>query len=86
MLKITGILIFYKLKNYLKKQKKNSNLKITYNAIQNYYYTKLKKKNIIYLLKSENYVKFMLDKKSGKNAWLNLFVKNWFYLKVNKWI
>jgi hypothetical protein len=85
MVKITNILIFYKLKIYIKKQIKKSYLRLVYSSIQSYYYTKLKGKNLIYLLKSENYIKFMLNQKSGKSAWLNFFLKKWFYLKVNEW-
>jgi hypothetical protein len=81
--KIISILFFYKLRKYLKKQKKNNSSHIVYWTIKNYYNSQLKGKNLSYLFKAENYIKFIFSNKSSKPSITNLFLKKWFYLKIN---
>lgn len=73
--KIINIIFFYKLKNYLKTKKTKKSFQIFYNTINTYYNCKLGGNNLTYLLKSENYIKFMLAKKSVKGSITNLFLQ-----------
>lgn len=81
--KIISVLFFYKLRKYLKKQTKKNSSYAVYWAIKNYYNSQLKGKNLSYLFKAENYIKFIFASKSSKSCITNLFLKKWFYLKVN---
>lgn len=84
MSKIIKILFFYKLKNYLKNQfKKKTIKKLLYNSIKNYYYCQLKGLNLSYLLRTESYIWILLNGYSSKSIIYNLFLKKWFYLKIN---
>jgi len=84
MLKIIKILFFYKLKNYLKKQKfKLNSKKIIFTTIKNYYNCQLMGINLSFLLKTESYIFILLNGYSSKSIVFNLFLKKWFYLRVN---
>lgn len=84
MSKIIKILFFYKLNNYLKKQKYKVNVKkLVFTSIKNYYNCQIRGLNLSYLLKTESYIHLMLNGYSSKSIIYNLFLKKWFYLRVN---
>ena len=84
MSKIIKILFFYKLNNYLKKQNYKKNIKeIIFTTIKNYYNTQINGLDLSYLLKTENYINIVMGGYSSKSIIFNLFLKKWFYLRIN---
>jgi len=82
--KITKILLFYMLKNYLKKPKfKLNNKRIIFTTIRNYYNSLSMGVSLSSLLKVESYILILLNGYSSKSIIFNSFLKKWFYLKVN---
>lgn len=77
---IMKLLLFKNLKNY---SKKNTNFHI-YKIIKNFYYKKnLKKTLITQILEAENLIKTYKLFNNNKSQLLNLFLKKWFFLKLN---
>jgi hypothetical protein len=82
--KIIKILFFYKLNNYLKKQNYKVNMKkLIFTTIKNYYNCQIDGLNLSLLLKTENYIYLLTNGYSSKSFIFNIFLKKWFYLRIN---
>ena len=77
LLKITKMLFYLRLKNYLRNNYIKKNLKkLLYYNIKSYYNSYLKGLSLSYILKTEEYIKILIQGCSSKSAIYNLFLKN----------
>jgi len=84
LLNTTIYLNFYKLNKYIKFKKINKKINnYLYKIINNYYYLKMQGKTLMYIFNSENYIKLILASHKGSKLITNIFLKNWFFLKIN---
>lgn len=63
----------------------NNHNKVLYGIIKNFYFKyKTKKSNAFYLTKTQAFIKLYFSKQNHKAALVNIFLKKWFFLKLNE--
>jgi hypothetical protein len=77
LLKITKILFYLRLKSYLQNNYIKKKLKkLLYYNIKSYYNSYLRGLSLSYILKTEEYIKILIQGYSSKSTIYNLFLKN----------